>query len=290
MPTVVEILKKTESHFQKVNIPSPRLEAELIFCHLLKTDRVGIYMKHDMPLKEAELAELRALVVRRGKREPLAYVLGTTGFYEDSFVVEAGVLCPRPDTETIVDVALSWIPNPTEVEHSSSQDLFIADIGCGTGCIGLSVLKQRNQAKLYAVDISPVAISCLRKNIAQLQLKDRVGVICGDLINAIPSHRPIDIILSNPPYIPSKDIEDLEPEVSQFEPKLALDGGVDGLDFYRRLVKEATGRVRIGMILEVGIHQAPQVVEIFKDAGWRNISVHKDLAGIDRVVAAKSPD
>ncbi|MBM76285.1 MAG: protein-(glutamine-N5) methyltransferase, release factor-specific [Proteobacteria bacterium] len=289
MPTVVEILKKTQIFFEKAKIPSPRLEAELIFCHILKTNRVGIYMKHDMPLKDAELGELRSLVVRRGKREPLAYILGSTGFYEDSFVVENGVLCPRPDTETVVNVALSWIPKLDEKDLKNSGDLFIADIGCGTGCIGLSVIKQRTQTKLYAVDISPLAISCLRKNIELLNLKERVGVICGDLISAIPQNRPIDIVLSNPPYIPSQDINALEPEVALFEPRLALDGGPDGLSFYRRLIDEASSRARIGMIVEVGINQAQDVAQMFEQSKWEDVSIHKDLAGHERVVAAKSP-
>ncbi len=289
MPTVVEILKKTERFFEKANIPSPRLEAELIFCHILKTDRVGIYMKHDMPLKDAELGELRGLVVRRGKREPLAYILGSTGFYEDSFVVDSGVLCPRPDTETVVNVALNWIPEINEQDLKNNDDLFIADIGCGTGCIGLSVIKQRSQTKLYAVDVSPLAINCLRKNIEKMNLKERVGVLCGDLISAIPQNRPIDIVLSNPPYIPSQDINSLEPEVAQFEPKLALDGGPDGLKFYRRLIEEASNRARIGMIVEVGINQAQDVAQMFEQSNWKEISTHRDLAGHERVVAAKSP-
>jgi release factor glutamine methyltransferase len=285
MANVVDIMKKTEEFLKSKGIPSPRREAEELMCHFLQWKRLDLYLKFDMPLREQEIQGLREAVQRRGNREPLSYITGTQGFYEHDFFVDKDVLCPRPDTETLVEQVLQKI--------QMDEDCFVADIGCGTGCIGLSIASARPNVKLYAVDISPAALSCTRKNIAHLELEKRVGLLQGNLLEAIPSNRSIDYLVSNPPYIPTADIDELEPEVRDFEPRLALDGGTDGLDIYKKILLQAQKRVQKGIFLEVGIHQAHQVASLVEDiikkcptSPLQNgiIEIHKDIGKIPRVV------
>jgi release factor glutamine methyltransferase len=276
MLDIITVLQRTQEYFSKQGIASPRLDAELILGHILQLSRVEIYLKFDQPLHEKELQDIRELVRRRGNREPMAYLLGTKGFYKQDFIVTPGVLCPRPDTETLLDVALDIIPK--------EEEWFIADIGCGSGCIGISLMLERPICKLYAVDISEKAIECTKKNVQLFSLEKRVAVLKGQLLNPIPNTRPIDLIVSNPPYIPTNDISKLQPEVGQFEPNLALDGGSDGLDIYKRLIPKAIERTRIGIILEVGIGQANEVATILKKTGCSKITTHQDLNGIERIV------
>ena len=274
------ILNRSTQFLTDQGVPSPRLEAELLIANSLGLSRLDLYLQFDKPLQEEELQQLRPLLKRRGNREPLAWIIGKCGFYEEEFFVQQGVLCPRPDTETLVNVALDLIPN-------DDQAFYIADIGCGSGCIGLSVAKKRSQVRLYAVDISEDAIECTKKNIAHLELQDRVAILKGQYLHPIPTDRPIDIVLSNPPYIPTKDVDMCEPEVSEHEPRLALDGGMDGYDMYRVLIPQAASRARVAVAVEVGIHQANDVRDIMHNSGLKNISIHNDLGGIERVVLGK---
>lgn len=285
MANVVDIMKKTEEFLRARGIPSPRREAEELMCHYLQWKRLDLYLKFDMPLRQEEIQGLRQIVQRRGNREPMSYILGTQGFFEHDFFVDKNVLCPRPDTETLVEQVLQKI--------TEEENCFVADIGCGTGCIGLSIASARPNVKLYAVDISPAALACTKKNIVLLQLEKRVGLLKGSLLEAIPSNRPIDYLVSNPPYIPTADITDLEPEVRDFEPRVALDGGSDGLDMYKKILKQSQMRVQKGIFLEVGIHQSEQVAELIDelivqctDSPLQNgrIEIHNDIQDIPRVV------
>lgn len=277
MTPLVEVLTRTSEWFRQRGIPSPRMEAELLLAHVLGIDRVRVYLEFDRPMGEAELASLRELVRRRGNREPLAHVLGVKEFYGRPFTVGPGVLVPRPDTETLVEAVLP---------HLAGDPVYLADIGAGSGCIGLSLALERPGLRLYAVDRSEPALACTRANVARHGLKERVAVLRGDLLAAIPEKRPIDWVVSNPPYIPSAEIAALQPEVREHEPRLALDGGADGLDAYRRLLPEALRRARVGLAVEVGAGQAPAVAAMC--APWP-VEIVKDLAGIERVVRATRP-
>lgn len=276
MPNLVTLIKSTTKYFKEQGIPAPRLEIDRLLGHFFKMTRMQLYENFDMPIKESELVELRKMVTRRGNREPLAWIIGEIGFYEHDFIVQKGVLCPRSDTETLVDSVLKLIPE--------SGDCFIADIGCGSGCIGLSLILARPNTKLYAVDIAPEALACTKANVARFSLGDRVAVLNGPFLTPIPPERRIDIIVSNPPYIPSEDIWDCEPEVSQHEPRIALDGGPDGLTAYAMLIPKAAERARIAVAVEVGIYQATPVANIMRDSNLKNILIYKDLGGIERVV------
>jgi len=279
MIRLVDVLQKTETYFNSRNIDSARLDAELILSHVLEMERLQLYMQFDRPMSTDELNRLRPLVAQRGQRRPLAHVLKKKGFWTLDLTVSSDVLVPRPDTETLVEAILQLIP--------LEDECYIADIGCGSGCIGLSIASERPNVKVYAVDISPGALQCTRDNIATLGLSDRVATLHGDLLNPIPIDRPIDIVVSNPPYIPTDDINGLDPEVRDHEPRIALDGGPSGLDFYRRLIPIAATRSRVAVGVEVGAGQSGDVTNLFVNAGLTDVQSHPDLNGHQRVVLGR---
>lgn len=276
MKSLVEVLTLTTAHFRERGVASPRLDAELLLGHVLGLDRVGVYLNFDRPLTEPELATIRGLVRRRAAREPLAWILGTKEFYGRDFLSPPRVLVPRPDTETLVEAALEWVGGG-----------YVADLGCGTGCIGLTLALERPEIRVYAVDLSDDALAAARANVERHALKDRVAVLKGDLLAAIPAKRPIDWVISNPPYIPRADLEALEPEVRDHEPRLALDGGADGLEIYRRLVPAAAARARLGVLVEVGAGQSGAVAALMRAAGLVDVESRQDLGKVERVVRGR---
>jgi len=278
---LVDVLTKTEHYLRSRGIDAPRLEAELLLSAVLGLDRLRLYLQFDRPMRPEELDALRPLVARRGAREPFAWIVGSAGFHSIDLTVQPGVLVPRPDTETLVDATLAVLGDVDPV--------YIADVGCGSGAVGLALAAVHPAARVYATDVSPIALATTRANVHTLNMKDRVAVLEGDLLTPIPAGRPIDWVVSNPPYIPTADIDALMPEVSRHEPRLALDGGADGLDVYRRLVPAARERAREGLLVEVGQHQAGRVMDLFRRAGFTALAAHKDLAGIDRVVSGRTP-
>lgn len=278
---LVDVLTRTEAWFRQRGIDTPRLDAELLLCHVLGMERLQLYLAHDRPMAQRELAAMRELVRRRGAREPLAWLTGTVGFHALDLDVIPGVLVPRPDTETLVEAALSWI-------DPEADPVYVADVGSGTGAVGLALAKAHPGIRVYAIDKSPEALSCTRTNVARLELGKRVGVLSGDLLAPIPAHRPVDWVVSNPPYIPSPDFDTLQPEVADHEPRLALDGGRDGLDVYRRLIPAAAKRARKGVLVEVGHDQAPRVMALFRRAELTGIQTWDDLGGITRVVGGRT--
>ena len=280
--SLIEVLKRTADWFGQRSIPAPQFEAEQILAHVLHIPRLHVYLQHDRPMEPAELQTLRELVARRGRREPLAWILGEQGFHEIDLGVGPGVLVPRPDTEAVVNAALEWLKD-------SKDPTYLADVGCGSGAIGLALAHVVPHLRVYATDIASAAIDTTRRNVAQLGLGDRVAVLQGDLLSAIPDDRPIDWVLSNPPYIPTDTIPTLQPEVSEWEPREALDGGKDGLDFYRKLIPLAATRASQGMIVEVGAGQAEQVQALFEQGGWTQVTVWQDLGSIERVVGGRVP-
>jgi release factor glutamine methyltransferase len=278
---LLDVLQRTERYFREHGVPSPRLDAELLLAHVLGTERLQLYLMYDRPMADDELERLRPLVKQRGAdRVPLAYLTGERGFHRLDLAVRPGVLVPRPDTETLVDAALGWIGLPT-------APVYVADVGCGTGAVGLSIAAACPEARVYAIDVSDTAIATTKENVARLGLADRVGVLKGSLLAPVPPARPIDWVVSNPPYIPTREIDGLMPEVARHEPREALDGGRDGLEVYRALIPAAKARARQGVLVEVGAGQAPDVAGLFEKAGFREITRWKDFGGHERVVGGR---
>ena len=277
--TIGRILKWTEQYFKEKGIESPRLDAEVLLSHILGRERIYLYVHFDEPLEPAELARYREAIKQRVQRVPVAYIIGEKEFMGLTFRVTADTLVPRPDTEILVQAAIERLRARGDAPR-------FADIGTGTGAICLSVLHFLPKAQADTVDISPAARAVAEENAAALEVADRVTFHTGDLLAPLAG-QCYDAILSNPPYIPDGDIAALAPEVRLKEPRTALAGGKDGLDFYRRLMADAPALLKDGgfLAVEVGIHQAAPVAALAVPAFSRT-EILKDYAGIERVVIA----
>ena len=277
--TIGRILKWTEQYFKEKGIESPRLDAEVLLSHILGRERIYLYVHFDEPLEPAELARYREAIKQRVQRVPVAYIIGEKEFMGLTFKVTADTLVPRPDTEILVQAAVERLRARGETPR-------FADIGTGSGAICLSILHFLPKAQADTVDISPAARAVAEENAAALGASDRVTFHTGDLLAPLAG-QCYDAILSNPPYIPDGDIAALAPEVRLKEPRTALAGGKDGLDFYRRLTADAPAHLKDGgfLAVEVGIHQAAPVAALAVPSFSRT-EILKDYAGIERVVIA----
>ena len=281
--TIAQLLTWTTDFFRERGIENPRLDAEVLLGAVLGKDRMYLYVHFDEPLEPAELAVFRSHVKERAAHVPLAYVLGRREFMGLDFRVTRDTLIPRPDTELLVQCAVDFLRARAA---EGRDDLTLADIGTGTGAIALSVLHYTEGTRADAVDISPAAAEVARENAERLGLAERIEVHVGDLTAPLAGHS-YDVILSNPPYIPTADISGLMPEVRSYEPHLALDGGTDGLNIYRRLMADAPALLKEGgaIAVEVGIDEAAAVAALaMAHPRIVRTEILKDLAGIERVV------
>lgn len=278
--TVRKILEWTDHDLSKRGIESARLDAEVLLAHVLGLDRLGLYLDLDRPLDEKEREAFREMISRRRNREPVAYLTGNKEFWSLDIEVPKGVLVPRPDTEVLVEEAIELIDD-------QGRGHLAVDIGCGSGCIGLSLLAERRELRLLAVDVDLLATTVTERNLRAQGFDDRAVVIRGDLLDAVGVE--VDIIVSNLPYIPSGEIDELQPEVAHFEPRRALDGGVDGLDLFRRLVDDAGHALTPGghLLLEVGHDAQARAVEGLFDSSWEILKIRRDYGGIQRVIVAQ---
>lgn len=276
--TIRRVLDWTKGYLTEKGVENARLETEWLLSAALGLDRVGIYVNFDKPLNQEELALCRGLVARRAKREPLQYILGTQEFCGLDFAVTPAVLIPRHDTEVLVEEALRRAP------HAST----VLDIGVGSGCIAVALAKQLPDAQVWGVEQSPEAIALAQRNVERHGV--RVTLFEGSLFEPFADQR-FDLIVSNPPYIPTTDLETLQPEVQEYEPRAALDGGADGLDFYRIIVPAAPEHLNPGgwLMVELGLGQAEAVLVMFSRAGFGDCFTAKDPNGIDRVVGGRIP-
>ena len=276
--TVLKILKWTTDYFAGKDFGSARLEAELLLAATLGLDRVGLYVNFERPLDASELASFREQVQRRAQREPVQYILGETEFWSLMLNVGPAVLVPRADTEVLVEEAL------TKIEGSSR----ILDVGTGSGAIAIALAHEKTETTVTALDCSGAALEIARANAERNGVDDRLTCVTGDLAD-LPLG-PFEMVVSNPPYIPTADCEELMPEVRDHEPRLALDGGEDGLTAYRQLAAQA-GKILVPggwMLVEVGIDQATDVEALFEAAGLTEIKHRDDYSGIPRVVMGKA--
>jgi release factor glutamine methyltransferase len=275
--TVLKLLQWTADYFAGKEIESARLEAELLLAATLDLDRVGLYINFERPLEVAELKAFRERVRRRALREPVQYILGETEFWSLPFNVGPAVLVPRADTEILVEEALARIDGPAR----------ILDVGTGSGAIAVALAHEKPELQVMAIDCSEPALVIARGNALRNGVAERVTCLAGDLA-ALPSG-PFEMVVSNPPYIPTTDLAQLMPEVRDYEPRLALDGGADGLNAYRQLAMQAGQVLTPGgwLLVEIGIGQAVDVSSLLKAAGMIEIGQRNDYAGIPRVVAGR---
>lgn len=280
--TIIKILDWTKQYFADRGVENPRLDAEVLLCAVLQCERIKLYMDFERPLTGAELSQYKNYVARRGQHEPLAYILGEKEFMRNSFKVTSATLVPRPETELLVESLIKAAQG-----LKADGDVKILDIGTGSGAIIVSLLDYLPNAKGVGVDISVDALIVAEENSRRIGVRERAGFIQSDLFSRIPADKKFDIIVSNPPYIPAADIAGLAKDV-QKEPRGALDGGADGLDFYRRIISEAMDHMADEGILafEVGINQAQVVAELCRKAGFKATAIRKDYADIERMVFA----
>lgn len=275
--TTLKILAWTREYLQSKGVVNARLEAEWLLCAAMGIDRVGLYLQYDKPLTPNELAAYRAMVVRRANREPLQHILGSQEFCGLDFEVTPDALIPRHDTELLVSEAVKRQPDARTV----------LDIGTGSGCIAISLLKQFPLATVTATDISEAALAVARRNAEKHGA--RIEFLHGSLLAPVAG-RHFDLIVSNPPYIPTADIETLDQEVRDYDPRAALDGGDDGLHVYRSLIPEAVEHLnpRGWLLVEIGIGQANDIVLLFRHAcSFCEPVIVRDFGGIERVVGVQ---
>ncbi|MBS1885569.1 MAG: peptide chain release factor N(5)-glutamine methyltransferase [Actinobacteria bacterium] len=267
--TVGEALGAATDALRAAGVGEARLDAELLLSHASDRPRARLVADPGAPVPSAVARRYGELVRRRLRREPVAYIVGTKGFRRIELAVDPRVLVPRPETELLVEVALERRPRR------------VLDVGTGSGAIALALAEELPEAEIVATDTSPGALAVARANAARLGLAGRVRFEEG----TVPEGESFDLLLANLPYVAERDRAALEPEVTRWEPREALLAGPDGLDAYRALL--ATPLRAEAIAVEIGIGQAPAVVELMRDAGFAKVEVREDLAGIERVVVGK---
>lgn len=281
--TVQRVLAWAAKDFSTRGFDSPRLDAELLLGYALGLDRVHLIIEFQRELSPDELARYRQLIRRRREGEPVAYVLGQREFYGLVMRVDRRVLIPRPDTETLVEVALAC---------TRRRSLFgdALDLCTGSGCVAIAFAKHRPTWRSTGIDVSGDALQVARDNALRLGTLWNMRWLEGDLCAPLATDERFDLITANPPYIPTRDIAQLEPGIRDFEPRLALEAGADGLEVARRVVHEAAPRLRAGGVLavEVGADQAEEVAQLFEDAGLEAIERTRDYGGHERVVSGQA--
>jgi release factor glutamine methyltransferase len=278
---VGDALVRGELRLRDAGIEEWGLEARLLLGHVLQVSHLEVGIDRARPLTPSESGVFHDLVAARARRRPIQHLLGDVDFYGRSFRVGPGVLIPRPETESAIEAALEVLP-PGTAAH-------VAEVGAGAGVLAVTIACERLEAQVWCNDISDAALRLTRLNAAAHGVESRVHALPGDLLAPLAAHGPFDLLISNPPYIPSGDIAGLAPEVRDHDPRAALDGGPDGLDVVRRLLDGGSSLLRTSgrIVLELGYDQGPAVRELAVDAGWSEIEILPDLAGRDRVLRAR---
>lgn len=278
--SVLETLQSGAAWLEKRGVPEARRNMEHLLAHVLGIKRLELYLQFDRPLGESELAPLRVLLQRRGKREPLQHLIGNVDFNGNLFSTDARALIPRPETEQLVVKLLAAGP-PVPAPR-------VADVGCGSGVIGLSLALAWPESTVTLIDLHAPALELARANAASLGLAEpRVRFLQGDLLAPVAAES-FNLVVANLPYIPSGELPGLDAEV-QFDPASALDGGPDGLDLIRRLAADLPERLAPGGVvaLEIGLGQGEAVVRILGEAGLQDARCELDFDGVDRFVFAR---
>lgn len=278
--TVREILSQAVLQFKKNEIDTPRLDAEVLLAFVLNCRRLELYTNAEKILTDEQISRFKKLIERRTGKIPVAHLIGTKEFFGLNFVVTPEVLIPRPDTEILTQCAMEFL-------QTWNGEKTFADLGTGSGAICISILKFCKTARAAAVDISEKSLEVARFNAQKFNVDDRVNFFCGNLFEPLEGKK-FAAIISNPPYIPTADLKNLQDEVKK-EPMRALDGGADGLNFYRKIISKSPKFLLDGGLLavEVGINQAAAVKKIFVENNFCDVEILKDLAGLERVICAR---
>ncbi len=289
-------IAEAQERLALAGIDNPQLDARLLIAHALGVDRAALLTQGEHPLTEEELAKIEPLIARREKREPVARILGMREFWGLPFGLNEATLEPRPDSETLIETALGLVPLRHSRENGmpacagtteKKTPLRLLDLGTGTGCLLLALLHEWPEATGLGIDLSPRAVEQAQANAQRLGLWPRASFRQGNWLEGI--EETFDLIISNPPYIKAEEIRDLAPEVRLFDPPAALDGGEDGLSAYRHLIPRLPALLNPGgaLLFEVGLHQAAPVCAFMREAGLTDLSVRRDLAGIERCVTGR---
>ncbi len=286
--TVASALAYAIPTLAAAGVDTPRLDAQLLLVWTLKCRREDLARDPERTLTEREQIIYEKAVALRTERRPLPYITGEAWFYGRPFKINRAVLIPRPETELLAAAALERCPLGTSV--------LLADIGTGSGCLAVTLACERPLAHVWATDLSRDALTLACKNVVRYSLEDRVTPLLGDLLGPLPEGARFDIIVSNPPYVTEADLPALQPEVRDYEPRLALSGdsgasGPDGMALHRRLLAEAPAYLNPGgwLLMEVGQGQAEPVAEAARHFGYDDVSVRDDGAGIGRIVISRAP-
>lgn len=278
--TLLDYLRLTTDFLAAKKIDSARLDAELLLGEVLGLARVQLYTNFERPLAREEVDRYRELVRRRAAREPVAYILGRREFWSLDFEIDRRVLVPRPDTELLVELAVAALQT-----RAGAATLHVADVGTGSGAVAVAIAKEVPNARVVATDKSQAALEVAPRNAVRHGVADRIEFVSGDLCAPLRGREPFDLIVSNPPYVKADEVAALDPEIRDWEPRLALVSGADGMDATRALVESALQVLAPGgsLWVEVG-SQAGAVRECFVSNGYADVRVHRDLAGSERVV------
>ena len=273
---IIEIIKWGEEYFELKGFENPKQEIEWLLCDLLQLKRIDLYLKFEDIINKSKLKKLKNWIKRRIEREPLQYITGKVEFYGLKFISTPQALIPRPETERLVDItinSLKKIPEPK-----------ILEIGTGSGCVSIAVSNKKPRANILSLDISKNALELAEINAKSNNCKN-INFLEMDFLNEIPDGR-FDILISNPPYIPQKEIENIMPEVKDYEPRIALTDFEEGLNFYYRIAKVGRTLIPNGIIiLEVGLGNHPQkVFSLFKEAGFDQLELIKDYNNNERIL------
>lgn len=291
--TIKETLEWTQGYLERKGVEDALISAQWLIGDATNLSRLELYTNLERPLTMNERNILRGYVSRRGSGEPLQYITGEVGFRHIVVQVKEGVLIPRPETEVLVSEALALLPRLGVNHQGPRQPLLVADICTGTGCIACSLAYEHPDATVWATDCAPEAVALAQRNVDALNLAERVSVIKGDLGESINPDLlgRFNLVISNPPYIPSAEVDILPNEVQGFEPRLALDGGEDGLDVARRLLAWARIALRPGGICALELHEAclDKAANLARIKGFKEIRIVHDLSDRPRVLTMRNP-
>ncbi|MCZ7604252.1 MAG: peptide chain release factor N(5)-glutamine methyltransferase [Melioribacteraceae bacterium] len=278
--TVLNAIQLSTSYLEEKGIESPRMNAELLLAHVLQCKRLDLYLAFDRPLLEEEIVQLREFIARRGKFEPLQYILGEVEFYNLNFKVDKSVLIPRPETELLVDEAINLI---NEYNYTN-----ILDVGTGSGNIPVSLAANLNGVTITSIDISKEAIDTAVKNAEKNNVRDKINFIISDIADYVPDQK-FDVIVSNPPYVSSQEYQNLQKEITAYEPRESVTDNDDGFKFYRNILSNNDRLLRSNgfVIFEIGQGQESTLYKLFEEHSFEHVKTIKDLQNIDRIILGR---